>query len=228
MWSMDASTQITWEKNLKQSVPDAEIAIIPSPIGPDGKGGYQLYPSVEKSYLINSKAESPEKIIQFFDWMVTEEAETFFTFGIEGEDYTVENGEINYTQPKSIEENDREVFRSAWLWMVKDGVYTKGLLELTPEGQELMGIFDTITVKEGRSGIEFDPPLESFTSYPALQDQGVTHSDFIMGHVAKMITGAEPIDNWDNVLEQWKSQGGNQILEEAKERYEKGEYDEPR
>lgn len=228
MWSMNANTLVTWEQNLKQSVPDADIAIIPSPVGPDGGGGYIRSQDVMRSFLINAETENPEKIIQFFDWMLTEEAETFFTYGIEDEDYTVENGEVNYKQPETTEESDREVYRSSWLWLITDAVYTKGLMELTPEGQELMELFDTVTINEGRSGIEFDPSLDAFVSYPGLQDMGDNHSDFLMEHIAKMITGAEPIDNWDDVLEQWKSQGGDEILAEAKERYEAGQYNEPR
>ena len=228
MWSMNANTLNSWEQNLQQSVPEAKIAIIPSPIGPDGGGGYIRSADVMRSFLINADAENPEKIIEFFDWMLTEEAETFFTYGIEDVDYTMENGKINYKQPESTDEVDREVYRSSWLWLIPDAVYNKGLLELTPEGKELMDVFDTITINEGRSGIEFDPPLETFFSYPALQDMGDNHSDFLMAHIAKMITGAEPIENWDKVLEDWKKQGGNKVLEEAKVRYENGEYNEPR
>lgn len=228
MWSMNTNTLIGWGENIKQSVPEAEIAIIPSPVGPDGGGGYIRADDVMRSFLINAEVENPERIIQFFDWMVTEEAETFFTFGIEEEDYTIENGDINYIEPETIAESDKEIYRSTWLWLITDAVYTKGLLELTPEGQALMNSFDEITAKEGRSGIAFDPPLDSFTNFPGLQDKGDHHSDFLMGHIAKMITGAEPIDEWDQVLENWKEQGGNEILQEAKERYDAGEYNPPR
>jgi putative aldouronate transport system substrate-binding protein len=96
------------------------------------------------------------------------------------------------------------------------------LLELTPEGQELIDIYDNILAKEGRGRITFEPPLETFLNQPALQDNNLDGpSDFLMEHVAKMITGAEPIDNWENVLEEWKKKGGDKYLEEAKAQYEK-------
>lgn len=228
MWNMNTNTLVGWEREIQQSVPEADVAVIPSPVGPDGSGGYLKSSNVMRTFLINAETESPEKIIQFFDWLVTEEAETFFTFGIEGEDYTVEDGEINYKLPETTADGDKEAYRTSWLWLITDAVYTKGLMELTPEGQELMEAFDNITMKEGRSGLQFDPGLESYLNYPAIQDKGDVYSDFLIGHIAKMITGAESIDDWDKVLEDWMKQGGDEVLAEAKQRYEAGEYNPPR
>jgi putative aldouronate transport system substrate-binding protein len=225
MWSMNANTLVAWEQILKQTVPDAEIAIIPSPVGSDGGSGYVKNNNVFRNYLINAEAENPERIIQFFDWMVTEEAEKFFTYGIEGTDYTVENEKINYKQPQSVDEVNKEVYRTTWLWMVSDATYTKGLLELTPEGKKLMNVFDNVLTKEGRGGISFDPELDTFKTMPTLIDKGPDGpSDFLMEHIAKMVTGAEPIDNWDNVIKEWKEKGGAQALEEAKTKYKEGQY----
>src|SRR5690606_28793523 len=69
MWVMNANELLQWEQQLKENVPGAEIALVPSPIGPDGKGGYYLYGDVTRAYAINKDAKNPEKIIQFFDWM---------------------------------------------------------------------------------------------------------------------------------------------------------------
>ncbi|WP_234987279.1 extracellular solute-binding protein [Bacillus sinesaloumensis] len=227
MWSANANVLNSWEQILQKSVPDADIAIIPSPVGPDGKGGYVLYSNTLRTFLINSEAKNPEKIIQFFDWMVSEEAEEFFTYGIEGTDYTKEAGKINYNDPESQDGVNREAFRTGWLWLIGDATYTKGLLELTPEGKELLSIYDDILMKEGRGRIVFEPPLQTLTNQPALQDNNIDGpNDFMMEHIAKMITGAEPISNWEKVLEEWKSKGGEKLLEDAKAQYEQGLYQE--
>ncbi|WP_453991250.1 extracellular solute-binding protein [Bacillus nitroreducens] len=228
MWVMNANELLQWEQQLKENVPDAEIALVPSPIGPDGKGGYYLYGDVTRAYAINKDAKNPEKIIQFFDWMLSEEAEKFFTYGIEGKDYTVENGKINYNQPQTIDEVNIERYRTAFLWMVQDTTYIKGLLELTPEGQQLIEVYDTILANEGRDGIRFEPPLQSLDTLPDLQPKSDTPPKLLMGHMAKMITGAEPISDWPKVVEEWKERGGNKVLEEASERYKSGEYSAPR
>jgi putative aldouronate transport system substrate-binding protein len=225
MFSANANVLNAWEKILKESVPEADLEIIPSPVGPDNKGGYALYSPVLRNYLINSETKNPEQIIKFFDWMVSKEAEEFLTYGIEGIDYTKENGKINYKQPVTPDEVNKEVFRTTWLWLVGDATYTKGLLEITPEGKELMDIYDNILAKEGRGRITFEPVLETFVSQPALQDNNLDGpSEFLMEHIAKMITGAEPVNNWGKVLDEWKKQGGDKYLEEAKAQYKKGEY----
>ncbi|MFJ5622880.1 extracellular solute-binding protein [Peribacillus loiseleuriae] len=225
MWSANANILLTWNKILKDHVPGAEIAIIPSSVGPDNKGGYVLYDLAIRNFLINAEAKNPEKIIKFFDWMVTEEAEKFFTYGIEGQDYTIENGKINYIQPETTDAANKESYRTNWLWLVGDATYTKGLLEQTPEGKELMNSFDNVLSKEGRGGIYFEPPLKTFDSNPVMQDKTPDGpSDFLMEHIMKMITGAEPIDNVDKVLEDWKKKGGDQYLKDAKEQYKKKEY----
>lgn len=228
MWSMNANELLQWEQQLKENVPDAEIEIVPSPVGPDGKGGYYLYGDVTRAYAINKETENPERIIKFFDWMLSEGAAKYFTYGIEGKDYTMENGKINYKTPVSVDEVNIERYRTAFLWMVQDTTYIKGLLELTQEGQELIKVYDTILAKEGRDGINFDPPLTALDTLPDLQPGSDTPPKLLMGHMAKMITGAEPISDWSKVIEEWKERGGNKVLEEAADRYKKKEFTESR
>lgn len=227
MWSQNANALVSWQKNLEENVPDGKMEIIPSPTGPDGKGGYGKYNPFLRTFMISAETENPEKIIQFLDWMVSEEGQEFFTFGIEEEDYTKDNGEINYEQPEGTEEVNREVYRSTFLWLLADATYTEGLLEQTEEGKDLMNAYDEILAKEGRSGIRFVPPLDTFSTYPALSFKGDKYPDLLLEYIAKMITGSEDIDNWDKALEEWKEQGGNEILKEAKERYDAGQYTEP-
>jgi putative aldouronate transport system substrate-binding protein len=228
MWSMNANELLQWEQQLKENVPDAEIAVVPSPVGPDGKGGYYLYGDVTRAYAINKETENPEKIIKFFDWMLSEDAAKYFTYGIEGKDYTMENGKMNYKTPQSVDEVNIERYRTAFLWLVQDTTYIKGLLEMTPEGQELIEVYDTILANEGRDGINFDPPLKALDTLPDLQPGSDTPPKLLMGHMAKMITGAEPISDWSKVVEEWKERGGNKVLEEAADRYKKKEFTESR
>jgi len=226
MFSANANVLNSWNKLLKENVPDGELAIIPSPVGAEGtNGGYVIYDPAFRNFLINKDAKNPEKIIEFFDWMVTEEATEFFTFGIEGKDYSKENGEIKYNFAEAPDEINREAFRTGWLWMTGDAAYTEGLLQLTPEGQDLLNVYENVLANEGNGGIYFEPPLTTFTSKPEMEDKNADgHSDFLKEHIVKMITGAEPIEDWDKVLEAWRKNGGDQYLEDAKEQYEKGDY----
>ncbi|MDR7078464.1 putative aldouronate transport system substrate-binding protein [Neobacillus niacini] len=226
MFSANANVLNSWNKVLQASVPDAELAIIPSPVGTEGtNGGYVIYDPAFRNYFINAETKNPERIIQFLDWMVTEEATEFFTFGIEGEDYTKENGKINYKQAEAPDEVNKEAFRTGWLWLTGDAAYTEGLLETTPEGQQLLDTYENVLAKEGNGGITFEPPLTTFTGKPDMEDKNADgHSEYLHGHIVKMITGAEAVSDWDKVLEEWKKLGGDQYLKDAKAQYKEGKY----
>ncbi|MEF3309851.1 extracellular solute-binding protein [Paenibacillus sp. GYB004] len=223
MWTMNANELLQWEAQLKASVPEAKLEIIPSPTGTDGKGGHYLYGSVTRSYFIKKDVKNAEGIVKFFDWMISDEAEKFFTFGVEGETYKTENGKIVYTSPTDPTAVDEERYRQAFLWMVQDTTYNKGSLELTPEGKKLIQIYDTVLAKEGRDGITFEPRLESLTKNPDVSPNSDTAPPLLLTHMVKMVYGKEPISDWPKVIEEWKSKGGNEVIKEATDKFNKNE-----
>ncbi|MDQ1912585.1 extracellular solute-binding protein [Paenibacillus sp. GD4] len=225
-WSSNATGLVGFRVNNKQVVPDSQVDIIASPKGPEGTGGYFYYTPVIRSFYINAKVkpETAVGIIKFFDWMVTPEAEKFFTFGIEGDTYTTENGAIKYKFPQTKEETEEEGFRSGTLWAAHDATYNKMRLELDQNGKDTLKAFDEVLAKEGLGGIGFYPDLTAFTKFPDLaapqQDVG---PKLIIDHMIKMIYGKEPISDWPKVIEEYKSKGGNEIIKEATDRYNKKE-----
>jgi putative aldouronate transport system substrate-binding protein len=221
MWSMNANELLQWEAQLKATVPTAKMELIPSPVGPDGKGGHYLYGSVTRAYFINKKAKNPEQIIKFFDWMMSEDAEKFFTFGIEGETFTTKDGKIEYKAPTDPQAVDEERYRQAFLWMVQDTTYNKGTLSLTEDGKRLINIYDTMLSKEGRDGIQFDPRLDSLVKNPDIAPNSDTAPPILLAHMVKMVYGKEPISDWPKVLEEWKSKGGSDVIKEASEKFNK-------
>ncbi|WP_240421710.1 extracellular solute-binding protein [Paenibacillus periandrae] len=223
IWNMNANLLIQWDSQLKESNPSAQMKLIASPTGPDGKGGLRLVGKVTRAYLINKNAKDPAGIIKFFDWMVSDEAEKFFTFGVKGENYTEENGKINYKTPATAAEVDEETYRQTLLWLVQDTTYNKGSLSLTPEGQNLMKLYDTVLAKEGRDGIQFDPQLQAYAKNPDIAPTGDKLPPVILTHVLKMVYGKEPISDYPKVLEEWKQKGGNSVIQEATERVKNNE-----
>ncbi|WP_312886216.1 extracellular solute-binding protein [Paenibacillus plantarum] len=224
MWSANAAGLSNYRNKVKTAVPNAQIDIIPSPRGPENWGGHMLYSSINTSYYLNSKLSKDKaiKIIQFFEWMTTPEAEKYFSFGIEGETYTMENGKVKFTPPTKPEEIDEDGFRGMF-WFVHDAKYNKAREELTPEGRDMIQYLDTVVSKEGLGSVRFVPGLESFSRYPDLAPLGDdVGPKQIIDHMIKMIYGKEPISDWPKVIEEYKSKGGNEILKEANDRYKKG------
>lgn len=229
MWSMNANELLQWEQQLKQNVPEGDLEIIPAPRGPDGSGGYYLYGNVTRAFLINKDAEDKAaEIIKFLDWQLSEEAEIFFTFGIEGKDYEVKDGKIEYKEPQTDAEVNIERFRTAFLWMIHDTTYFSKLLERTEDGRKLIETYDNILAYEGRDGYRFEPSLDAHDNKPQLKMQSDRPAPLLLDHMAKMITGAESIDNWEAVVQEWLDRGGSEVIEQAQERFENGEYFAPR
>ncbi|MEF2245251.1 MULTISPECIES: extracellular solute-binding protein [unclassified Paenibacillus] len=221
MWTSNADGLLNWRSKAREADPNAKIDIVPSPSGYEGAGGHLLASPISTTYFINSKVpkEKAIEIIKFFDWMLTEEADMFFTFGIEGENYTKEGDKINYKLPETEGGVDEQGFRQSQLWFVHELTYNKKFVELNPDGPDLIAGFDNILSKEGVGTIVFNPNLESYNKYPDLAAGGDTASKFIVDNIIKIIYGKAPVSDWPKVIEEWKKKGGNEIIKEATERY---------
>lgn len=221
MWSMNANEMPIWGAQLMENVPGATVALVPSPVGDDGSGGYAHYNPVTRSYYINAKsADKAADIVKFFNWMTTEEADLLFSYGIENEDYTIAaNGDPVFEMPTDTEGTDRMRFLNGWLWMVQDTTYNQRVSGLTQIGRDMIDHFDNVLSKEGRRHIEFDPRLAAFVKYPDLTPKSDELPPLILEHVLKMVYGRESIDSYESVLDEYLSKGGNEVIEEATQRY---------
>jgi putative aldouronate transport system substrate-binding protein len=224
MWSGNAQNLGTYRSKLKSALPVSKVDIVSSPKGPENTGGHLLYSSINTSYYINSKVSKDKaiQIIKFFEWMTTPEAETYFSFGIEGETYTKENGQIKFTVPTDPDALNEDTFRGMF-WFIHDVVYNKAREELTQDGRDMITFMDKVVSAEGLGSVRFVPALDSFSKYPDLAPQGDdVGPKLIIDHMVKMIYGKEPISDWPKVIEEYKNKGGNEILKEATARYKSG------
>ncbi|MGN7359710.1 extracellular solute-binding protein [Paenibacillus sp. SAF-054] len=225
IWTANAAGLLDFRAQVNDSVPEAKVDIIPSPAGPDGKRGYGLYSSVISSNYINKQVpkEKAIGIIRFFDWMLSDEAERFFSFGIPGDTYTVSGGAINYRFPQTKEEQDEQGFREL-LWLSHDLTINRERTKLLPGGEDVLEAIDSTLSGEGRGSIVFIPDLEAFNIYPDLAPNHPNQPPpFIVDHIVRMMYGKEPISNWPKVIQEYRSRGGDDIIREATQRYHANE-----
>jgi putative aldouronate transport system substrate-binding protein len=223
MWSANAQGLSNFRNKIQAAVPDAKIDIIASPRGPEGYGGHMLYSSINTSYYINSKVPKDKaiQIVKFFEWMTTPEAERYFSFGIEGDTYTMDGGKVNFKQPSTPDEIDQDGFRGMF-WFVHDAAYNKAREELTQNGRDMISAITTVVAKEGLGSVRFVPAPDTFAKYPDIAPQSDdVGPKLILDHMVKMVYGKEPISDWPKVIEEYKVKGGNDILKELNERYKK-------
>jgi putative aldouronate transport system substrate-binding protein len=220
MWSANAQGLTNFRTKIQALIPDSKVDIAASPRGPEGFGGHMLYSSINTSFYINNKVPKDKaiQIIKFFEWMTTPEAERYFSFGIEGQNYTLDNGKVNFKQPTTQDEIDNDGFRGMF-WLVHDAAYNKSREELTQNGRDMIQSMETIVAKEGLGSVRFVPALASFAQYPDVAPQADdVGPKLILDHMVKMVYGKEPISYWPKVIEEWKSNVGNEIMKEESDR----------
>jgi putative aldouronate transport system substrate-binding protein len=205
-----------WSNEIKSGSATAQLEIIPSPVGPDGKGGHSIGSTVGNNvWVIPKTTKNPENIIKFLDWFYSDEAQKFLTYGIEGKDYTLESGKIKYNYPAKQEDIYREEMHLSWLRMVgplhlSDTEFMKN----RPAGDLVLKAID-IASKEGRKNDSLGmPSLPTLQTHPELGRDGLW-----LETAAKIITGKDPVDSFDKFVEDWKKRGGDQAIKEATDWY---------
>lgn len=78
---------------LAQIDPSAEVAILPALVGPDGvQGGTRTSYPVDRGMYFSTASDVIEEFFDFLEWWLTD-GSTFRLYGVEGEQYTIEDGE---------------------------------------------------------------------------------------------------------------------------------------
>ncbi|WP_282936265.1 extracellular solute-binding protein [Paenibacillus sp. RC67] len=215
MWIHDPSYPDKWQSEVRQGDPKAEIIIIPAPTGPDGKGGLGLSSSVGNVWAIPKSNKNPQDAIKLLDWFYSEEAQKFLDYGLEGEDYTVENGKNKYKYATSVDDINKENMHLMFLRFVGSSYLANEEFMKGRKDSELILNGLKVANSEGRKSDGLGMPLpQTMQSKPELAKNGLW-----METAAKIITGQEPIDSFDKFIEDWKKRGGDQIIKEATDWY---------
>ncbi|OCA85975.1 ABC transporter substrate-binding protein [Bacillus sp. FJAT-27225] len=222
MWAHSSAAPDSWLTKINESHPDAKIAIIPSPVIPGGKPGgvYPLGSSVSDFvWTIPAGSKNAEETIKFLDWFYqqgNEEADNFFLYGLEGKDHTVENGEINYKYPTSNEEAGRQFMYQQWIHFTgpKEYLTNEEFVKNKVHGEL---IYDSLKVanQEGLIDDGADmPAMETLKARPELAYDGLW-----LEFAAKVVTGKESVDKFDEFVANWEKRGGDKLIDEATKWY---------
>jgi len=201
---------------------DVEVILVPPPVGPNGESGLGLEEDgIFSTRVIPADTENAEKIIKFWDWAwSSEEAETFFNFGIKDHNYTVEDEEVSYDESAPVNaENFMSAFYSVTLNIRGDSRLNAEVLDHSPYGdvtEEGLKLIEEYSMQDESKHM---PLLESFETNPELVP-GLGDGTLFLEMFAKVITGEEELDPaFDEFVEKWKAHGGEEAIEEATEWY---------
>lgn len=207
----------TWQSKLEATSPElnGNLVNIPTPQGAgyDGSVGRVEQP-ILKTFIVMKNTEHPEAVIKMFDWLFSEEGQEFAHLGIPGETF-VKEGE-NYTWDI---EKDNEIAATRNPIVALNG-YNERLNAVIraddPKSAEKFNEGNRIANQEGIPNLAVGMPQpEALISNPDLGYGGILFQET----ASKIIIGDLPIEAFDDFVEQYRKQGGDQLIKEVTEWY---------
>ncbi|NQX62980.1 extracellular solute-binding protein [Paenibacillus qinlingensis] len=204
--------------------PSASVSMIAPPQGPRGDKGMALQSDeIYYVWVIPAKAKNPENIIKYLEWAYSSpDADQFFAYGIKGQNYTEENGQIKYdiNQPVNVEKNAFQMYQVS-LNPREIGFAAPLVLKALPESEKIAKGYATSKGSLIPNEAKYMPRLESLASHPEL-NIGAAQGTLFLDMFAKVLTGKEPLDSaFDNFVVEWKKRGGDASIKEATDWYNK-------
>jgi len=198
--------------------PQAQLDVHNRIAGPDGKYRVWAIPGYGNLVLFPKTAVKTEEqlkgVLAFYDKLMTPELANLLQWGVEGRHYTLENGKASPVADNKLLEREKRPYES----IVVGGPSTiPGMLESTfklparAKAEQL--------VKDNEQFLIHDPaaPLSSKT----YNEKGVKLQEIIRDATYKFILGNLDEAGFQNEVERWKKEGGEQIIREFNESYQK-------
>ena len=189
-------------KNLRDGLaekdPNASFAYA-YPAGPDGRTGAVMNSPARIYFWVPVHSEIPDKVIDFLDKYVEKDVRMVVSYGWENEEYTIDaDGIINATE-KAEEIRYRIYYQ---LWDSKEDFLNRCKLKGFWPDYEPYKAFSTV-----KDPMWYAPVITE------LQDNKTTLSDLQAQYFIKFITGALPMEKFEEFVSQWKASGGDVVTE---------------
>ncbi|MBD2867126.1 extracellular solute-binding protein [Paenibacillus arenilitoris] len=198
------------EDNIKKVDPNAEINLINRIAGPKGDrtragSGYLGMYMIPKT-SVKTEAEL-EQILAYFDKVSEKEIQNLMKYGIEGKQYTLENGSYF---PNADPKIRAEITDGNQFMILQNQVVNYGT-ELEQLSTKLFQDNATFAVPN---------PAAPFISNTEIE-KGKELSKIITDATVKFIMGSVDEAEWNEAVEQWLQSGGSKVVEEMNAEYAK-------
>ncbi len=208
----------TWLQTNK-NVKDYSLAGMHNLVKNDGeKSLYGFYKTdvIGKTAVITTSCKNKELAAQFLNYGYTDPGHMTYVFGIEGESYTMENGEPVYTDyimknpdgltvKKAMSEYTMSWDNGPFVQDVRQKEQSAGM----PQQVAAWEIWDDTTVKD-----YFIPKIaiaqDKLSEYSSLKSDITT---YVKEMTIKFIRGTESLDNYGQYLENLKTLGVDKLIE---------------
>lgn len=197
---------------------DAVIDVVNGPTTPEGTKRFSLLgPGFSRVYVIDAKTENPEEIIKYYDWMMSGKPEVvrFFTSGVEGYNYTMDNGKVVFDPTAEV---NAAIGFVQFMLGIQDWRVSDEVIAFDPQAERVKRGKDLAMEAAVDTGMF---KFMSLSDLPAFQTNPQLGSDAnsLYGKMfANVVLGREPVDAaFDKFVSDWKKQGGDQLIQEAKQ-----------
>lgn len=197
------------ESKIKANDPACELQVIDGVKGPNG---LNVRPMQKGFYMVSSISKDvtkPEKILEFVDYLMTDEGEEMIRFGIEGLTYTK-------SADGSITVNEEAVKN----YGMEGGHKFRQIMQPTKINVQPADDPRAPQLAE-MAQILYDGP---FYPAPTLQPPSlgevatIQGADYVKNSVTQIVTTeGDPAAEWDAFIENWKKTGGDKLIQEINE-----------
>ena len=208
----DASIQVP---ALYASVPEAKVTYVQPLTDKNGKAKIRANRYLNKVTAIPKSAEHPLDAVKFMNAKLDPETFVYITLGTEGETFTVSDG--NRYEP--IMPIYAELRTNAWGYLngIDEVKYADMWLARTRRNEELGKAFDAINAEYDRYAA-FDPTakmptLDSVAKYQQSLKKAMDDYEI------KAVVGVEKLEDYGKFLDQWKKDGGQEMIDAVNEWY---------
>jgi putative aldouronate transport system substrate-binding protein len=188
--------------------PDAEWVYMPN-VKVEGIPHQANYaPGMGVNMGITTEAKDPGKILEWRDWVLTDEGEFYYHFGIEGVNYVMDGDKVTYPDSVSPISN-----KHRYLMDIRGR--SREVYENMPFGEILTAVFDA-AINDTRYRDTMMMPGSIYEDY---EDYAPSKASLYREKVAKIIMGELPMSAWDEYVEEWYTKGGDEIQKRVTDWY---------
>jgi len=195
---------------LERNFPDAELATLPFLTDENGKAGVGINTGITYFIAIPKWAPNKEHAMNYMNMKLEEDLFKELVIGQEGVHHKVEDGKYFPILPAFDDLNnasyfltgvDERVYSTYWQARVRKDPILYNYCE------ELQTLAEGLFVEDPMSNA---PPIQSISEHA--QKLAKFSEDTYM----RFIAGAESLDNFESYLAQWKADGGEQMVNDAR------------
>lgn len=196
----DPHNAVNYQSVLQKTDPNAKVTFLPVPDGPGGKAAFALNNGVDKIVWINQNSAHPERVVQYFDWMVSNKDNyTLARLGIEGQDW-IKDGDKWVLPPDADGDTTKRAYFDIFAPLTYQSLEKKRVDE--------PAIYDEIK-KAYESVPVIQPSLKGFhANYDAIGDVNTLD---IWGEMYNIAVGARPQSDYEKLCDDYAKSGGDKI-----------------